>query len=108
MTNLVSVDIFDKGLDLETTVQHPAGTPVMLAFVNIAGNSEVLEKDDGTLLTRALSLLANNLHERGTVVVALSDFCFNRPQLKGDLYELVLLLWEVQLLLYRSCSGGLL
>lgn len=85
MTKLVSVDILSNNLDTETDIQHPAGQPFMLAFVNIVGNHGAFTSDDGTCLKSALTFLSNNLHDRGTVVIALPDWEFNRTKLKGDI-----------------------
>lgn len=86
MAKLVNVDIFDPSLDAETDIRHPANTPFMLAFVNIAANGSVLVADDGAVLKSALTFLSNNLNDRGTVVMALPDWDFPRTKLKGDLF----------------------
>lgn len=94
MTKLVSVDLLGKGtLDTETDIQHPAGRPFMLAFVNIAADRSTLTSD-GSVLKAALTFLCNNLHSRGTVVVALPDWEFNRTTLKGDI-ETSLFQWRL-------------
>lgn len=85
MTKLVNVDIFASGLDSETDIQHPANTPFMLAFINIAANGSLLAEDDGAVLKNALTFLSNNLNERGTIVMALPDWEFPRTKLKGDI-----------------------
>lgn len=87
MTKLVGVDILSPDFDTETAIQHPAGKPFMLAFVNIADNGGILTAGDGTPLKSSLTFLSNNLHDRGTVVVALPDWEFNRTKLKGDPYH---------------------
>lgn len=83
MSKLVGLDILSADLDAETDIQHPTGKPIMLAFVNVAANLEVLTREDQTALKRALTFLCNNLSDRGTVVVALPDWEFNRTKLKG-------------------------
>lgn len=85
MTKLVQLDILSPDFDAETDILHPAGKPIMLAFLNIAANRGVLTRDDGTVLKNALTFLCNNLSDRGTVVIALPDWEFNRTKLKGDL-----------------------
>eukprot|EP00752_Nemacystus_decipiens_P011591 g10293.t1 len=84
MTKLVGVDILSKAnaTHTELTIQHPAGKPLMLAFVNVAEHVGVVTSDDGATLITALSFLADNLHDRGTVVIALPDWEFNRTKLK--------------------------
>ncbi len=84
MWKLLVADLFSPTFDTETGVQHPAGTPIMLAFVNIAENGGVLVGEEGALLKSALTFLSNNLSDRGTVAVALPDWEFNRTKLKGD------------------------
>lgn len=92
MTKLVRLDILSSEVDTETGIQHPAGKPFMLAFVNIAANGGAVTSDDGSTLKTALTFLCNNLHDRGTVVIALPDWEFNRTKLKGDTYVHVSLL----------------
>lgn len=85
MTNLVGADVFSHGFDLATPVQHPKKTPVMLSFVNIAANREVLTSDGMTLLQNVLIFVADNMSDRGTVVVALPDVSLHAEKLTGDL-----------------------
>ena len=85
MSKLLELDILKSNFDVGTDVHHPQGKPIMLAFLNVAANRDVLTGDDQSTLKNALSFLADNLSERGTVVVALPDSEFNRTTLKGDL-----------------------
>lgn len=97
MTKLVSVDILGDPLDTDVEIQHPDGQPFMLAFVNIAANASVLAADGGSVLKSALTFLSNNLHERGTIVIALPDWEFPRTMLKGIRVCVLLLVpveWE--------------
>ena len=84
MVKLVNVDLLGTSLNTETSIQHPPGRPVMLAFINITANPSILNEGDGGALKAALTFLCNNLDERGTVVVALADFEFPATTLTGD------------------------
>ena len=85
MAKLVDLDLFGAAsLNTEVDIRHPAHQPFMMAFVNIASNASVLTVAEEGRLRAALGLLADNLHDRGTIVVALQDWNFNYDRLQGD------------------------
>lgn len=85
MSKVVNVDVFGGSVDhsLLDIFSSPAGNPVMTAFLNIVKHGSIMSAGNDTHLTRVLDLVASNLDELGTVVVALPDFDFPLRYLKG-------------------------
>lgn len=84
MSKLVNVDVFGGSVDPLVDISSPAGKPVMMAFLNIVKHGSIMSAEDDTHLTGVLDLVASNLDELGTVVVALPDFDFPLRHLKGE------------------------
>lgn len=84
MSKLINVDIFSPGLDQCVDIQHPVDCSFMIAFLNIAEHHSVMTPAGENRLTSVLDLIANNMHDNGTVVIALPNFEFELTRLKGD------------------------
>lgn len=83
MSKLVNVDVFGPTQDY-LDPRHPEKCPYMMAFLNIVEHHSVMTPAEEARLTTALDMLQKNLHDRGTIVVALPDWVFERPRLKGN------------------------
>lgn len=102
MSKLVNLDVFGASVDSLVDVTSPAGTPAMMAFLNIVNHCSIMSADDDARLVNVLDLLSRNLDERGTVVIALPDFEFPLTRLKGEPQpESILLFPGVALFLSR-------
>ena len=86
MTKVVASDILNEEFDMSTEVLHPAGTKVMLAFLNIASCSSIiaLGSTRTSVLSQALTFLSSNLDDRGTIALALPDMFCDSSHLLGS------------------------
>lgn len=85
MSKLENINVFDN-IDVTKNVRSPADCKYMIAFLNIAENHGVLSAAEEEKLARTLDFLAANMHDRGTLAIALPDMGlgFNFERLKGD------------------------
>lgn len=85
MSKLINMDVFGgNSSNISVDLRHPADCPFMMAFLNIAEHNSVMTPAEESRLTAALDLLQKNMHDRGTLIVALPDWEFERTRLKGD------------------------
>ena len=86
MTKVVASDILNEEFDMSTEVLHPAGTKVMLAFLNIASCPSIiaLGSTRTSVLSQALTFLSSNLDDRGTIALALPDMFCDSSHLLGS------------------------
>lgn len=86
MSRVVAADVLSPTFNMETDVLHPSGTKFVLAFLNIADCPSIVDvgSSDGAALCTALRFLSDNLDDRGTIVIALSDLFCHKSHLQGE------------------------
>lgn len=84
MSRLVNVDVFGANIDPILDVRSPANCPFMMTFLCITEHYSIVTPGEEEHFRHILDFLARNMHDRGTLYVALPNMEFERGYLKGN------------------------